>query len=355
MLRLGIESDGFQRSVHAALSGVELSLVIPCYNEEEVLPLLKERLFTALEELGIEWEVIFVDDGSRDATLGQLTALHWEDRRFKVVALSRNFGHQTAITAGLAYATGEVVGMMDADLQDPPELLGECLRKLAEGYDVVYAVRRKRKEGVIKRSCARLFYRLLHCLADFEVPLDSGDFCVMSRRVAELLSKMPEGQPFLRGLRAWVGFRQVGIEYERPARAAGETKYSIAKMLRLAMDGIFSFSILPLRASIFLGFSALAVAVGWAILHLVWRIAGFRLMGHTAAELPGWTALMCGMVFLGGLQLLILGCAGEYIGRIYMEMKQRPRWVISELLGLESKEGERAVGVDFEVASRRVE
>jgi dolichol-phosphate mannosyltransferase len=271
---------------------------------------------------------------SQDSTLAQLTAMHWEQPQFKVISLSRNFGHQAAISAGLAYASGDAVAIMDADLQDPPELLGKCLEGLEQGYDVVYAVRRKRKENVVRRACYFLFYRLLRSLTNVDIPLDSGDFCVMSRRVADVLKKMPEREAFLRGLRAWAGFRQIGIEYERAPRAAGKTKYSLTKLARLATDGIFSFSILPLRAAIFLGFGALSFAVGWAVLHLTWRIGGFRLMGHTAAELPGWTTLMCGVFLLGGLQLLILGCVGEYIGRIYTEIKQRPRWIIRELLGI---------------------
>ena len=347
MTRLRIQSECFQPSLREPLPLTQLSVVIPCYNEEEVLSRLQARLFTALQELGMDWEVIFVDDGSRDTTQAQLTALHWDDPRFKVIALSRNFGHQTAISAGLAYASGEIVAIIDADLQDPPELLGQCVEKLNDGFDVVYAVRRKRKERLIKRVAYSLFYRLLRAVADAEMPLDAGDFCVMRRRVADVLRRMPEREPFIRGLRAWAGFRQTGIEYERAQRAAGKTKYSVTKLMRLATDGIFSFSILPLRASVFLGFGALVVAVAWAILHLVWRIAGFRLMGHTAAELPGWTALMCGMVFLGGLQLLILGCAGEYIGRIYMEIKHRPRWIVRKALGIE-----REVTQDSDLQSR---
>ena len=312
----------------------ELSLVIPCYNEGDVLPLLKKRLLMSLDELRMEWETIFVDDGSTDSTLAQLATMHDEEPRFKVVSLSRNFGHQTAIAAGLEYARGNVVGILDADLQDPPELLRTCLKKLEDGYDVAYGVRRKRKENWIKCAAYAAFYRLLRLLTDVSIPLDSGDFCVMRRRVSETLRRMPERDAFLRGLRAWAGFRQVGVEYERAPRAAGKTKYSFARLARLAMDGIFSFSVLPLRVAIFFGLGALGLATGWAALHIAWRIFGFRFMGHTAAELPGWTTLLCGMLFLGGLQLLILGCIGEYIGRIFNEVKQRPRWITREVLGL---------------------
>jgi glycosyltransferase involved in cell wall biosynthesis len=313
---------------------VELSVIIPCYNEGEVLPLLRQRLIASLDQLGLSWEAIFVDDGSSDGTLLQLTAMHWEEPSFKVVSLSRNFGHQVAIAAGLEHASGDAVAIMDADLQDPPELLQECLEKLWSGYDVVYAVRRNRKENWAKRTAYALFYRVLELLSDVSIPLDSGDFCVMSRRVADVLRSMPERDAFLRGLRAWVGFRQTGIEYERKPRVAGRTKYSVSKLVRLAMDGIFSFSVFPLRLAIFMGLVTVSLSVFWATLHLVWRFGGFELMGHKASQLPGWTTLMCGMFFLGGVQLLILGCIGEYIGRIFREMKQRPRWITRQTLGL---------------------
>jgi dolichol-phosphate mannosyltransferase len=325
-------------------TGVQLSLVVPCLDEAEVLPLLKDRLREALGTLDLRWEVIFVDDGSRDATRDLLAAMHREEPRFKVVVLSRNFGQQTAISAGLACASGEAVAILDADLQDPPELIGLCLRKLREGWDVVYTVRRKRKENLLRRSAYALFYRVLRALTDTDIPLDAGDFCVMRRSVVEVLKRMPERNHFLRGLRAWTGFRQVGVDYERDRRAAGKTKYPLVKLVRLAADGIFSFSILPLRLATGLGLAALLFSLGMGILTLLWRILGFRLLGHTAAELPGWTILAGGMLFFGGLQLLILGCIGEYIGRIHTEIKQRPRWVTREVLGLNSPDNDAAEG-----------
>ncbi|MDB6109913.1 MAG: putative enzyme [Pedosphaera sp.] len=312
----------------------ELSLIIPCYNEAEVLPLLATRLLKSLAALNLSWEVIFVDDGSVDTTSQQLAAMHLAEPRFKVLSFSRNFGHQTAIYAGLSHASGQWVGIMDADLQDPPEILSSCMEKLREGYDVVYAVRRKRKENLLKRIAYALFYRILKQVAEIDIPLDSGDFCVMSRPVVEVLRQLPERNVFLRGLRAWTGFRQIGVEYEREARAAGETKYPLKKLVRLATDGIFAFSTLPLRLSIYLGLFVLLASMGLGFFNIAWRIFGFRFMGHTAAELPGWTTLVCGMLFLGGVQLLILGCIGEYIGRIYSEVKQRPRWIVRETLGL---------------------
>ena len=199
----------------------ELSVIIPCYNESAVLPLLEARLRECLDELRISWEVIFIDDGSQDSTFQQLAAMHANESRFKVLSLSRNFGHQAALQAGLARAAGKAVAILDADLQDPPELLGQGLAKLGEGYDVVYAVRRKRKGSLVKRGMYALYYRLLSSIAEVNVPLDAGDFCLMARRVARILNGMPEQNVFLRGLRAWTGFRQIGLEYERGPRAAG--------------------------------------------------------------------------------------------------------------------------------------
>jgi dolichol-phosphate mannosyltransferase len=314
---------------------IDLSLIIPCYDEAAALPLLETRLRQWLERQGVRWEVIFVDDGSQDATFQHLAAMHQAERRFKVISLSRNFGHQAAICAGLARASGQAVGILDADLQDPPELLDQCLAKLREGYDVVYAVRRKRKENLFKRAAYAVFYRLLRLIAEVDIPLDSGDFCLMHRRVVDALKTMPERNLFLRGMRAWTGFRQAAVDYERPPRAAGETKYPFGKLFMLAMDGAFAFSVLPLRLTTFAGLAGIVLSLSIGLFVLGWRLLGFRFMGHTAAELPGWTGVVCLVLFLGSVQFLILGCLGEYIGRIYREVKQRPRWIERELLGLE--------------------
>jgi glycosyltransferase involved in cell wall biosynthesis len=312
----------------------ELSLVIPCYNESAVLPLLRERLLQSLPSTGAGWEVILVDDGSHDDTFKQLTAMHAADARFKVLSFSRNFGHQTAVFAGLSHASGDFVAVMDADLQDPPEFLLKCVEKLKEGYDVVYAVRRQRKENPLKKVCYSAFYRLLKSISEVEIPLDAGDFCVMRQRVVGVLREMPERNMFVRGLRAWSGFRQIGMEYERAARAAGETKYPFNKLVRLAMDGVFAFSPLPLRLAAYVGFGSLVVALMATIFLIIWKILGFRMLGHYPSEVPGWTSLVCLMLFLNGVQFLILGVMGEFIGRIYNETKQRPRWIVRESLGL---------------------
>ena len=311
----------------------ELSLVIPCFNESRVLPLLRQRLLESLPPMNLTWEVIFVDDGSGDDTFAQLVAMHAADPRFKVLAFSRNFGHQTAVFAGLSRATGEYVAVLDADLQDPPEFVATCVEKLKTGYDVVYAVRAKRKENFFKRIAYAGFYRLLKRIAEVEIPLDSGDFCVMRQCVVSVLRQMPERDVFVRGLRAWRGFRQVGIPYERDARAAGETKYPLRKLVKLALDGVFAFSSLPLRLAIYLGFFSLAVSLAGAALVVAWKILNFQILGHYPSEVPGWTSLVCLILFLGGMQFLILGLLGEFIRRIFAEVQQRPRWIVRTQLG----------------------
>jgi dolichol-phosphate mannosyltransferase len=312
----------------------ELSLVIPCYNEGRVLSLLRDRLVQSMAAMGVTWEVILVDDGSSDDTLGQIRAMHAGDPRFKVISFSRNFGHQTAVIAGLSYAKGNFVAIMDADLQDPPEFVGACLAKLREGYDVVYAVRRQRKENFFKRACYAVFYRGLKMIAEVEIPLDSGDFCVMRQQVVAVMRTMPERNVFVRGLRAWSGFRQIGIEYNRDARAAGETKYPFRKLVRLALDGVFAFSPLPLRLATYLGFLSLAVSLSGVLFLVLWKLLDFRFLGHHPSEAPGWTSVVCLILFMGGVQFLILGVLGEFIGRIYNEVKQRPRWIIRETHGI---------------------
>ena len=311
----------------------ELSLVIPCFNESRVLPLLRQRLLESLPPMKLTWEVIFVDDGSRDDTLAQLAAMHAAEPRFKVLAFSRNFGHQTAVFAGLSHATGDFVAVLDADLQDPPEFVATCVDKLKEGYDVVYAVRRQRKENLFKRVCYAAFYRMLKFIAEVEIPLDSGDFCVMRQCVVSVMRRMPERDMFVRGLRAWSGFRQTGIAYERAARAAGETKYPFRKLVKLALDGVFAFSAFPLRLASYFGFLSVGGALAAGAFLLLWRLVNFRLLGHYPSEVPGWTSLACLILFLGGMQFLILGILGEFIRRIYAEVQQRPRWIIHKALG----------------------
>jgi dolichol-phosphate mannosyltransferase len=311
-----------------------LSVVIPCFDESAVLALLQQRLVGALNALPVSWEVVFVDDGSRDDTYEQLARMHRADSRFKVIRFSRNFGHQAAVAAGLTHTSGDIVAVLDADLQDPPEVLAECLAHWKNGYQVVYCVRRKRKESILKRTLYASFYRILWFFADVKIPLNSGDFCVMDRAVVDVIVSMQERNLFVRGLRAWAGFRQIGITYERDARAAGETKYPLIKLFKLASDGIFSFTTIPLRMAIWFGVSTALLCSVFLLFVASWRVFGFPFMGHTAGDLPGWAAGIVLVLFLGSVQLIFLGIIGVYIGRIYEEGKGRPRWIIRSTLGV---------------------
>lgn len=314
------------------MSACDLSVVIPIFNEQENLPALYKRLIRTLEKSEVAFEIIFVNDHSRDRSLPMMRALSRRDARVRVVSLSRNFGHQTAITAGLAHTRGDCVILMDGDLQDPPEVLPMLMQHRREGdWDVVYAIRRKRKEPPLVRLMYYLFYRMLSRMSTIEIPLDTGDFCIMTRRVADRLNELPERNRFVRGLRAWVGFRQTGMEYERAARYAGTPKYTFKSLMRLAFDGILSFSNVPLRVSMYLG---LFVSIG-GILYALFIIIG-RLLG-AYKQLPGWSTTVVAVLVLGGVQLLMLGVFGEYLGRIYEEIKGRPRFVVDELIGFENE------------------
>ena len=316
------------------MADVFLSLVIPCFNEEEVLPRLFERVTAAADGLGCRWEVNCVDDGSTDGTWQLLAQQHQRDPRWRAASFARNFGHQTAVTAGLDISRGNVVAVLDADLQDPPEQLRSFLEKWAEGYDVVYAIRRKRKENALKRAGYWFFYRLMSKMVPFELPLDSGDFCVMDRRVVDVLNAMPERARFVRGLRAWAGFKQTGIVYERAARAAGAPKYTLRKLFRLAWDGLFSFSTVPLRFMSYMGFWISFLSLMGMLFTLVQRIFAEQFKRFGLQPVPGFATVVISILFLGGVQLLCLGILGEYIGRIYEEVKQRPRWVIKGSVGI---------------------
>lgn len=305
-----------------------LSVVIPIFNEEETLEALYERLSPALVALGETFEVLFVNDGSRDGSERLLREFHQRDPRFKSIHFSRNFGHQTAITCGYDYARGSAVIAMDGDLQDPPEVLAGLVERWREGYEVVYAVRQKRKEGLLKRSSYKAFYWLLHKVSYLDIPLDSGDFSLIDRRVIDILGSMPERNRFVRGLRTWAGFRQVGFEYAREARYAGESKYNLAKLFKLAFDGLVSYSYVPLRLVSNVGLVVSATALAYMGYLLV-----ARLFGGTPIE--GWTSTVVIVLFLGGVQLLSLGVIGEYIGRIFEEVKQRPHYVVRETVGMD--------------------
>lgn len=308
----------------------EFSLVLPVFNEEETIPELHRRLSEVLPLFSASWEVIFVDDGSKDRSLAQLRELAASESRYKVVSLGRNFGHQIAITAGLDMAEGDAVVVMDADLQDPPEVVQQMLAKFHEGYEVVYGVRTRRHgETLFKRATAAIFYRFLRSMLGFEVPVDTGDFRLMSRQVVLTLRSLRERHRFVRGMVAWIGFRQTRVEYERPARFAGETKYPLSKMVRFAIDGITSFSIVPVRLATVLGVltGLLAVLIGaWALLQ--------KLRG--APVVVGWTTIMMLIALCSSAQLLMTGVLGEYIGRVYEEVKKRPLYTVAERINLET-------------------
>jgi dolichol-phosphate mannosyltransferase len=307
-----------------------ISIVIPVQNESANLAQLEKRLTTASQSWGEDYEVILIDDGSTDSSPQMMRELADREAHFRIVTLSRNFGHQAAISAGLKFARGDAIIIMDGDLQDPPEELHQFLAKWREGYDVVYAIRTKRKEGAAKRFAYDLFYRALGLVSEIDIPLDAGDFCVMSRRVRDVLVlDMPEQNRFVRGLRAYAGFKQVGIPYERHARAAGEAKYTLTKLIRLALDGMLDFSCFPLRLATFLGFVVAVPSFLMGIFYVLQRTFGWRVLGHTTADMPGIALLGAGLFFLGGVTLIILGIIGEYIGRIYFEVKRRPIFIVS--------------------------
>jgi polyisoprenyl-phosphate glycosyltransferase len=323
----------------------QISVIIPVYNERENLTALTSRLNPVLHEsVQGSFEVLFIDDGSRDGSdemLHELTAL---DRRYKVIHLSRNFGHQAALQAGIDAASGNGVVLMDADLQDPPELLTQFVEKWHDGYDVVYAIRRTRRESILKRTAYKIFYRTMNFIAEIETPLDAGDFCLMDRRVVEALVGLRERNRFLRGLRTWVGFKQLGIEFERPLRNAGKPKYTLRKLVGLAASGYIGFSSFPLRIAAWLGLLSALAGFGIA----VWA-AIEKLTRHEAPQ--GWTSTIAIILLVSGVQLIILGVIGEYLGRVYDEVRQRPLYVVSSRVGFR-QEHELRPATDAEVEAR---
>jgi dolichol-phosphate mannosyltransferase len=304
------------------------SLIIPIYNEEENITEMYRRLHHVMEQLDGDVELILIDDGSRDRSLKMMRELHHRDNRVHYLSLARNFGHQIAVTAGLNFVQGKCIIVMDADLQDPPELILTMLEKWHQGYQVVYAQRISRQqESRLKRLTAYLFYRILRRLAKVDIPVDTGDFCLMDRQVVDILNSMPERNRYIRGLRAWVGFRQTSVLFERNPRFAGDVKYTFGKSLSLAIDGIISFSTVPLRLATYLGIISAAIAMIMIILVLYWRI--FAPVSH----LIGYTLITISMFFLGSVQLICIGILGEYIGRIYEEVKGRPLYTLKETGG----------------------
>jgi glycosyltransferase involved in cell wall biosynthesis len=346
-----------------------LSVVVPCKNEEEGLRETHRRLATALESAGVRrsstparspqpageplpgtrdastcFEIIYVDDGSTDGTAAVLREIQAGDSCVRVVRLSRNFGHQVAITAGLEHASGDAVVIIDADLQDPPEVIGEFLARWHEGYDVAYGVRTDRPgETAFKLWTAKTFYRIINRLSDTRMPLDTGDFRLMDRAAVEALLSMPERDRFVRGMVSWLGFSQVAVPYTRAARYAGTTQYPLFRMLRLATDGILSFSITPLRLATWVGFAA----SGLSILGILYALYAHFFAAHLVR---GWTSSVIAVLFIGGVQLICLGIIGEYVGRIYGESKRRPLYFVRERLGFNKQNQSAAVNVVERIA-----
>jgi glycosyltransferase involved in cell wall biosynthesis len=314
-------------TTHSPAQRPTFSLVVPIWNEEMVIPELYRRVVETMTQADGTWELICVNDGSQDRSLSLLLELHERDPRVKVLDFSRNFGHQIAITAGADFAEGDAVIVMDADLQDPPAVILQMIEKWRAGYEVVYAVRTQRQgETWFKLVTARLFYRILQQVADVNIPLDAGDFRLMDRRVVLAMRQLREKHRFMRGLSSWVGFKQTPVEYERAERFAGETKYPLRKMLRLANTAITSFSYLPLRLATYFGFVLAGVSLVGIILTIILRLAGNHFF-------EGQATTLVSVLLLGGIQLIVLGIIGEYLGRIYDEVKNRPLYIVSRAYG----------------------
>lgn len=311
------------------------SIVIPVYNEAAGLDALYERMRKVADEItrrfGADVEVILVNDGSRDGSTEKMDSLNGLDPRFKALHLSRNFGHQIAITAGMEWAKGDTVTVMDADLQDPPEVILEFLVKWKEGFEVAYGVRRKREgETAFKLATAAMFYRMIRKITNVDIPVDTGDFRLMDRRAVDAFLKLPERNRFVRGLVSWVGYKQIGVQYDRDSRKFGETHYPFKKMLKFALDGVTAFSAFPLQLATYVGVTTAIISFCSIFVVLYFKI-------FTHETIPGWTSIVIPVLFLGGVQLLALGIIGEYLGRVYDEVRRRPLYFIGKATGFDRK------------------
>ena len=319
---VSVAAERFQHTSQEASPAI--SVVIPIYNEEENIPILYQRLVKVLNDYEPDFELIFVDDGSRDNSPNLIYDLAAHDPRVIVIQLARNFGHQIAISAGLDFSRGNGVIIMDADLQDPPEVLPEFIEKWREGHDIVYAIRANRKEGWLKRHAYTFFYRILQRIANIQIPLDAGDFCIMDRKAVVILTSMPERNRFMRGIRSWIGLDQVGLAYDRDPRYAGKPKFTLSRLIYLALDGLVSFSFLPLRAISILGFIISFISIILAISYTIQKIT-------SGLNPPGFATTIVAIFFLAGIQLITLGVIGEYVGRIFEEVKHRPLYVVKKI------------------------
>ena len=312
----------------------KISVIVPCFNEEAVLPKLFTRLGTVAATWHCDYEIICVDDGSRDRTWEILKAQHAQDPRWHCLCFARNFGHQTAVSAGLHFATGDAAVIIDADLQDPPEEISRLLEKWREGYEVVFATRKERKDPLVKKILAWGFYRLLQKMTPLPMSTDAGDFCLLDKKVVAVMNALPERSRYLRGLRTWCGFRQASVEFDRAERAAGVPQYTFKKSFKLAMDGLFSFSAAPLRLATYLGLWVSAFAFFGVLFTLAQKIFANEFARIGLAPGAGFPTIVISVLFLGGVQLICLGILGEYIGRIYEEVKGRPLWIIRDSAGI---------------------
>jgi dolichol-phosphate mannosyltransferase len=338
-------------SWHLSQGRVLLSIVVPCFNEQEVIARTYSELVGSLGCLaGIALQIVVIDDGSQDHTTEILKDLRTKDERIKLVRFSRNFGHQAAVAAGLAHADGDIVAVIDADLQDPPQIVVQMIDKWREGFDVIYGIRRGRKEHWLKRVAYPAFYRIFRLLSSIDAPLDAGDFCLMDRRVVDVLIALPECNQFLRGLRSWVGFKQTGLVYERAARSAGESKYSLTKLFRLALDGIFNFSTLPLSWVFIVGMAMASVTFLGLLAIVLQRVFDLPVFGVHPSEIPGFALTVLTILFIGGVQMTCIGILGEYIARIYHEVKHRPRYIVVND-SVEEKSARRIITVDEQLPS----
>ena len=311
---------------------MKYSIIVPVFNEEENLDTLYKRVKDVVVKLKSDHEIILVNDGSFDSTQFILKKLNIKDNNVKIINFSRNFGHQVAVSAGLKYSSGQYVAILDGDLQDPPEILPKFFKKLDEGYDAVYAIRKNRKENIFKRIAYKSFYRFLKRVSNIDIPLDSGDFCVMNRKVVNAINSLPERNRFVRGLRSWVGFKQIGLDYSRDKRFAGKSKYNLRKLFKLAFDGIFSFSYIPLQFMFYLGLFSLIISILGSIVAIY-----FRFFTSAYNRVPGFATTIILLMFVGGLILFAVGIMGEYIRRIYDEIKARPQFIIESTIGFENK------------------
>lgn len=311
--------------------GQLISIVVPMYFEEEVAQECYNRLKSVMDKTGYDYEFVFVNDGSTDRTIDILTEIALKDKREKVINFARNFGHQNAVTAGIDYAKGDAIVIIDADLQDPPEVIPLMIEKWKEGYEVVYGKRKTRKgETWFMLVTAKYFYKFLNYMSEIDIPKDTGDFRIIDRKVADVFQQMTERNRFIRGMISWVGFKQTYIEYERDERFAGETKYPLKKMLKFASDGIISFSTKPLKMVMILGFLSVFVSIAVLLYALIVKIFGINVE-------PGWTSIMVAITFFSGIQLLGLGIVGQYLARIYDESKNRPIYIVRDTLNVDEE------------------